>query len=87
MDSLSRKKERLLKRKERGLPKQKSLSTRLSEIEGREGISGNALAKILGVSSTDYHGSLKANKQKPKTAWRIALYFIDKYGLKDLQVH
>lgn len=64
--------------------KELSMSERLARIEMREGISGNEFARRLGISNSDYHNKYKTNHREPTTAWKIALWVIDKYGTKIL---
>ncbi len=65
--------------------KEPTLAERLTAIETDHEISGNELARILGLSSSDYHNKYKTSHKTPTLWQRTALDYIEKYGIALLQ--
>ena len=57
-----------------------SLGERLSGLEVRFNVSGNELARYLGLSSSDYHNKYKSSEKPPTNAWSIMILAIEMYG-------
>ena len=56
----------------------------LNALEKKYGVSGNELARMMHIDPSDYHGKLKQAK-RVTTAWRIALWCLDHYGVEILK--
>lgn len=71
--------------KDKLMEKDKSIAECLSALEKKYNISGNELARRIGMATNDYHNKYKKNHRHPTLWQRIAFTFLDRYGFKEIR--